>query len=271
MFPLTHTHTDTQKGGSSDDENALPTRSGTKGTSGAGGRNGETSAGPGASGREELDSSVLINADEARRKFRKAERKRGAVLVGTHTPSLSNLTRKKKARSRTRYAYPPSPDSPTTTGVGGDPTNHEPRPVPLSHRLRALQAELAALELEIADPSNPLLLREREENHVDPGELIRGLVDVRGRLDKIRKGKEGRGKLVGMVAALGEGGETNKTTTTTSQSTTSSSKSTIPDIQSIVDLDRRMGELEKLVGSSSAALDDVRTVFLILHTHALTR
>ena len=87
-----------------------------------------------------------------------------------------------------QYAYPPSPEgSPLLL----DPTSGT-RPIPLSQRLRALQNELLALENELADPANPLLQKEREEEHVDPGELIRGLVDVRTRLDKIKKGKEGR-------------------------------------------------------------------------------
>jgi nuclear migration protein JNM1 len=123
-------------------------------------------------GREELDMSNLIGTEEATKTFRKAENKRG--------------------RAKSQYVYPPSPSSPTDS-------QNILRPVPLSHRLRSLQTELSALEHELADPSNPLIQREREEENVDPGELIRGLVDVRTRLDKIRKVKEGRARLVGAV------------------------------------------------------------------------
>ena len=259
-----------QKGHSSDEENALPTRSAARG-----GRNGEGSAGAAATtaaaGKEELDSSVLIGADEARKKFRKAERKRGARVVVCLCPIKKKKNNTATARSRARYAYPPSPDSPPPGGgsshASSDPTN--PRPVPLSHRLRALQAELAALELELADPSNPLLSQEREEHNVDPGELIRGLVDVRGRLERIRKGKEGRGKLVGMVAALGETGssETRSVTGRSGRKTKTVDDDDVPDVRSVVEMDRRVGDLEKLVGSSGAALDDV-WIFFFPHSFA---
>jgi nuclear migration protein JNM1 len=135
--------------------------------------------------------------------------------------------------------------------------------------LRSLQNELAALETELADPSNPLLAKEREEDNVDPGELIRGLVDVRGRLERISKGKEGRGRLVNVVMGNGEidiagdgkkmvdgiqkGGGGRKS----GDGKKDHEKGQAPDIRTIVEMDRRVGELEKLVGSSSTALDEV--------------
>jgi nuclear migration protein JNM1 len=158
-------------------------------------------------------------------------------------------------RSRPHYAYPPSPDSPTS------PTTH--RPVPLSQRLRALQNELAALETEIADPSNPLLAKEREQDNVDPGELIRGLVDVRGRLEKISKGKEGRGRLVNVVLGNEEvehredGRKVDGVQKDGEGKRKDHEKGKAPDVRSVVEMDRRVGELEKLVGSSSTALDEV--------------
>ncbi|KAF8070290.1 Dynamitin-domain-containing protein [Lyophyllum atratum] len=126
--------------------------------------------------------------------------------------------------------------------------------------LRALQNELAALETELADPSNPLLAKEKEVDNIDPGDLIRGLVDVRGRLDKIRKGKEGRAKLVGAV--LGEdkelvgGDEVTKEKRSAEQDKPKGDETGKLDVRSVVEMDRRVGELEKLVGSSSAALDE---------------
>lgn len=93
---------------------------------------------------------------------------------------------------------------------------------------------------------------------MDPGELIKELFDVRGRLDKIRKGHEGRGRLIGVVLGNdvrepslareddGQGGSQE------AQKGVEASK-----IRNLIELDKRVGGLEKLVGSSSAALDEV--------------
>ncbi|KAJ6475227.1 Dynamitin-domain-containing protein [Mycena vitilis] len=203
----------------SDDETA-PSRSGIRG-----GRAVDTGA-----SKEELDSTNLMQLDEASKKFRKAEKRRD--------------------RPRTHYAYPPSPTDPSSPI---EPSTS--RPVPLSQRLRALQAEVMSLETELADPANPLLFKEREEDSVDPGELIRGLVDVRGRLDKIRKGKEGRGRLVGVILGQDEGKEADlKQPKPVAPS--GADETGKPNVRSIVEMDRRVGELEKLVGSSTAALDE---------------
>ncbi|KAJ7925158.1 hypothetical protein B0H13DRAFT_2229654 [Mycena leptocephala] len=195
------------KADAASDDEAAPSRSAIRG-----GRTADTGA-----SKEELDSTNLMQLDEASKKFRKAEKRRD--------------------RPRTHYAYPPSPTDPTSPI---EPSTS--RPVPLSQRLRALQAEVMSLETELADPANPALFKEREEDSVDPGELIRGLVDVRGRLDKIRKGKEGRGRLVGVI--LGQDDEKEPDTKPKSGAAS-------PNVRSIVEMDRRVGELEKLVGSSS--------------------
>lgn len=135
----------------------------------------------------------------------------------------------------------------------------------LSQRLRLLQAEVAALETELSDPSNPLYNKERESDSgaVDPGELIRGMVDVKGRLQKINKTKEGRGKLVSVVlgedgqetaASQKEGKEPAKQDGDAKEGVQQSKPSEIKDIS---EMDRRVGELEKIVGSSNTALDEV--------------
>lgn len=125
--------------------------------------------------------------------------------------------------------------------------------------MRALQSELASLEVELADPSNPLLAREREVDNVDPGELIRGLVDVRGRLEKISKGKEGRGRLVSAV--MGDGDATSIDKNGASEEAEADKAEAVninaTDARSVIEMDRRVGELEKLVGSSNTALDEV--------------
>ncbi|KAJ7497146.1 Dynamitin-domain-containing protein [Mycena latifolia] len=204
------------KADAASDDEAAPSRSGTRGA---------RTVDAGAS-KDELDSTNLMQHDEASKKFRKAEKRRD--------------------RPRTHYAYPPSPTDPTSPI---EPSTS--RPVPLSQRLRALQAEVISLETELADPANPLLFKEREEDTVDPGELIRGLVDVRSRLDKIRKGKEGRGRLVGVI--LSQETEPDMKRPTVAAAPDEGGK---PNVRSIVEMDRRVGELEKLVGSSTAALDE---------------
>ncbi|KAH0827604.1 hypothetical protein J3R83DRAFT_4329 [Lanmaoa asiatica] len=192
-----------------------------------------------ATSREELDVSNLINPEEASKRFRKAERAR---------------------RQRTRYAYPPSssPSSSHSRSSSRSPT----RPLPLPARLRALQAELATLEAELEDPSNPALqARDQDGEGVDPGEMIRGLVDVRRRLEKVRRGREGRGRLVGVVVGEGEdrevdgggkGGEDEREMIKTLKG----SGDGVSEARGIVEIDKRVGELEKLVGSVSATLDE---------------
>ncbi|KAF9502007.1 hypothetical protein BDN71DRAFT_1379376 [Pleurotus eryngii] len=186
--------------------------------------------------REELDSSHLMSHDEASKRFRKAE--------------------KRRAQMRTEHAYPPSSTSPV------DETNSSSKPIPLSYRLRALQAELAALEEELSDPTNPQLHKERVEDHVDPGVLIRGLVDVRGRLEKIRKGKEGRGKLVQVV--LGTDGDrendAEESKAPGDSTTRASASKSETQSASVADMDKRLGDLEKMLGSSNIAIDEASTM-----------
>ena len=95
---------------------------------------------------------------------------------------------------------------------------------------------------------------------MDPGELIRGLVDVKSRLEKINKGKEGRGRLVNVVLGNGEVSQKAvKTQNDDEEGERLSDKRDSSDVRSIVEMDRRVAELEKLVGSSTAALDEVST------------
>ncbi|KAG6906219.1 hypothetical protein DXG01_015158 [Tephrocybe rancida] len=171
-----------------------------------------------AASKEEIDASSLIAPDEASRRFRRAERKQ---------------------HPRTQYTSSPSPP-PTRAGL---PT-----------RLHALQAELVSLEAELADPSNPAL----QASGVDAGELIRGLVDVRGRLERIKKGKEGRGRLVGAVLAEDVEEDESALEKEKDKEETNSKEEAAgkPDARNVAEMDRRVGELEKLVGSSSASLDD---------------
>lgn len=124
-----------------------------------------------------------------------------------------------------------------------------------------------SLEAELSDPSNPLLQSDSQGDgsHIDPGELMRGLVDVRGRLEKVKKGKEGRERLVGVVLGrtetesikkdqnepLGKEGKVVEGKTRF-EGAKDEEEST-----ALSELDHRVGELEDLIGSSSVALDEV--------------
>ncbi|EIW82699.1 hypothetical protein CONPUDRAFT_120792 [Coniophora puteana RWD-64-598 SS2] len=237
------------------------------------GRGGAQAANP-----DELDRSNLIPADEASKMFRKAERKR---------------------RERTLYNYPPSPSSSRSQSRSQSPSADplaRARRLPLPARLRALQAELTSLETEIGDPTNPALRGSAGGPPVDVGEMVRGLVDVRARLAGVRNRREGRGRLVDVVAgdggaggggaggsaggggggsgggdaagAVGAGatggsedgvlvdaGDAEEPRTDGSGGG-KKGKDGPADVRSVVEMDRRVGELEKLVGSASATLDE---------------
>ena len=154
-------------------------------------------------------------------------------------------------RQRSIYTYPlSSPPSPTS------PTHARP----LGVRLRALQAELDSLEAELSDPSNPLLHADvnSEGAKIDPGELMKGLVDVRGRLEKVKKGKEGRGRLVGVIMGK-DNYDKEEFRREVSEVRKKDARKGHGEDESLAlaELDHRVGELEQLIGSSSIALDEV--------------
>ncbi|KAG6378080.1 hypothetical protein JVT61DRAFT_13763 [Boletus reticuloceps] len=186
--------------------------------------------------RDELDVSNLISPEQATQHFRKAERAR---------------------RPRTRYTYPPSSASSTSTSptrsTSRSPTRTRPRThaLPLPARLRLLQADLAALEAELEDPSNPALTaRAKDGEGVDPGEMIRGLVDVRRRLERVRWEREGRGRLVGVVVGEGwdgdgDGDEDEDGDGVDDRDQVAGKGSgDVREARRIVEMDKRVGELE---------------------------
>lgn len=128
-----------------------------------------------------------------------------------------------------------------------------------------LQSELASLETELADPANPLLARDREESHVDPGDLLKGLVDVKARLGKYSTGHQGRVRLVQGV--LQDPPPVAHRTETVPENNGDESKegkeahNSLETAKGVADIDRRIGELERLVGSASTSLDEVRSLF----------
>jgi nuclear migration protein JNM1 len=93
---------------------------------------------------------------------------------------------------------------------------------------------------------------------VDPGELLRGLVDVRGRLEKINGNKTGRGKLVNAVM---DGGRPALLDAGPTDSTSAAKKAErLVSTQDLAELDERVGELESVIGSSTTSLDEVCTL-----------
>ncbi|KAJ3713327.1 Dynamitin-domain-containing protein [Lentinula raphanica] len=216
--------------GSSDDD-SFPARSAMRN------RVGETTT------SDELDVGHLMDAEEASKMFRKAENKR--------------------VRHRTRYVYPPS-----ATQSDYSSEEETSRPVPLSRRLKNLQAELTSLETELANPSSPLFLND-DASGTEPGELLRGLVDVRGRLEKIKQNTEGRGKLVDVILNQQKAGSTvSSIKKETASEIREESKTPVSgDVRNLVEMDKRVAELEKLVGTSANAIDEISPLPLPLITH----
>ena len=126
-----------------------------------------------------------------------------------------------------------------------------------------LQSELTSLESELADPASPLLTRDREQGQVDPGDLLKGLVDVKARLAKFSGGHEGRARLVQDVLRdplpVDQVTETVPENNVSAGSEEAKASQKAPETaKDIAEMDRRVGELEKLVGSASTSLDEVR-------------
>lgn len=129
-----------------------------------------------------------------------------------------------------------------------------------------LQSELTSLESELADPANPLLARDREQGQVDPGDLLKGLVDVKARLAKFSAGHEGRARLVQDVLRdplpvdqVAETTPDEKSASADSEEAKAAALHKAPETtKDIAGMDRRVGELEKLIGSASTSLDEVR-------------
>lgn len=197
-----------------------------------------------------------MSADDALRRFRKAERRQRASPPAPSRKPPKLTADAGHERQRTHYAYPPSPTSPGTPA----------RAAPPAQRLRHLQAELAALERELEDPAAPG--EDDADGAPDAGELLKGLVDVRGRLDHIRAQREGRGRLVGVLT--GDGAkeaardappaareESQEDSDEDEDETRETDKSEVP-ARSIAEMDRRVGQLEELIGSASTTLDEAR-------------
>ncbi|GJE96752.1 dynamitin-domain-containing protein [Phanerochaete sordida] len=235
---------------------------------------------------EELDSSSLMDPSEAGKKFRKAEKRR-------HRP-------------RIQYTYPPSPTSSSgrsspevhhTLPPQHHQLHHHHQRSPastLTQRLTSLKAELAALEAELGeaqkeesesvvddDDDEPVDIaaevedtpkpdggkpRKSERAHVEAGELIKEVVDVKARLEKIGKlkdGRNGREKLVSAVLqGVGERATSREAVTEQDEEPPKDEEKKeegVPlklEVRDIAEMDRRLGELERAVGASSATVDE---------------
>ncbi|KAI0093310.1 hypothetical protein BDY19DRAFT_989960 [Irpex rosettiformis] len=194
------------------------------------GRIGEGHAKP-----EELDSSSL-NKEEASKKFRRAE--------------------KRKPRARIHYTYPSSPTSSGSDGESPSRRWTSTQKLSFAQRIQILKAEVVALEQEVHSQDERKELHEAQPN---PAELIRELADVKARLSKVGtagKKEAGRSKLVNAVLADGTGDPEAKVER---KEVVTEKKTDIGggDIMTFTaEIDRRLGALEKAIGSSTTALDE---------------
>lgn len=167
-----------------------------------------------------------------------------------------------RPRARIQYTYPPSP---TSSASGRDSPAQHWHPIPrlsLSQRIANLKAEVDAIEAELA-------LKDGEEVHdgqPNAAEFIRELADVKTRLSKADSNKKegGRGKLINAVLR-GGAGQSDKTKLDVTDSFQADEMETDPTtadkldmVKFTADIDRRLGTLEKVLGSSTTPLDEVR-------------
>ncbi|KAG9007096.1 hypothetical protein FRB94_014664 [Tulasnella sp. JGI-2019a] len=187
---------------------------------------------------EEIDGSRLPDRNEVGKFFRKAERQRSR---------------------RTVYAYPPSPGQ-SRSSSPTDPESSTARVPPLKARLRALQHELSALETELSDPSNPLLLEDVDGAKVDTADMLKGLLDVRGRLAGLNGGYGGarRQDLVERVVSAGRAVAKPLQPASPEKQTDGASKSMAVsgEAKTLKEMDQRVAELEKLIGANNATIDE---------------
>lgn len=86
--------------------------------------------------------------------------------------------------------------------------------------------------------------------------MIRDLVGVRGRLEKLSSRKEGRERLIELITMAQASGAL-APSPATSGTATDVQRPSSDEMALLAEIDKRVGDLEKLVGSSSAALDEV--------------
>lgn len=154
-------------------------------------------------------------------------------------------------RERVLYSY--SLSSPSSSRSPSPSKSH----LSLSERIAAMKQDLATLEAEAA--------RGMGEDD-EPTELMRELSGMRGRL----AGVGGRARLISAVvngkqkAKLGDAGEDSQTQNAGTHDAEPRLKQEAARVNGtdgehgVVDMDKRIAQLEKLIGSSGTSLDEVR-------------
>ncbi|KAG8728766.1 hypothetical protein FRC11_010241 [Ceratobasidium sp. 423] len=170
-------------------------------------------------GQDELDNEPLPATEASGRFFRHAERR--------------------ARRQRELYSYP---DSSYSSSRSPSPPRSN---LPLSQRIELMKNELAQLEAEAAGDA---------DSKDEPTELIRELSDMRGRL-------AGIGSRTRLINAMVSGKNKNKAKAEADATQNVGTQSAEPEISraqggGVVDMDRRIAQLEKLIGASGTSLDE---------------
>lgn len=197
----------------------------------------------------------MPSAGDSGRFFRHAERRArefaSDVFISIMLMSLLS------GRERVLYSY--SASSPSSSRSPSPSKSH----LPLSERIAAMKQNLAILEAEAAHDAG--------END-EPTELMRELSGMRGRL----AGVSGRSRLISAVvngkqkAKLGDAGDSQTQNVGTHDAEPRVRQEAVRVNESngtdgghgVVDMDKRIAQLEKLIGSSGTSLDEVNCHFL---------
>ncbi|CAE6443479.1 unnamed protein product [Rhizoctonia solani] len=171
-------------------------------------------------GQGELDNEPLPSTETSGRFFRHAERR--------------------ARRQRELYSYP---DSSYSSSRSPSPSRSN---LPLSQRIELMKNELAQLEAEAAGST---------DSKDEPTELMRELSNMRGRLT-------GVGSRTRLINAMVHGKNKDRAKPEADASARNvAPHSAEPEISSahgggVVDMDRRIAQLEKLIGASGTSLDE---------------
>lgn len=163
-------------------------------------------------------------------------------------------------RFRDVYSYSASPSRSRTPS----PSSKSKRP--LSSRLDSLRRQVEAIEAELSNTSN---LHQDDAKETDPTAIMRGLVEIRGKLEGLGSSASTGGT---GTNALNRALDSVRAKPTTEQPSSPGTDNAPKETDSLADknqpekasetkilaeLDQRLVELEKVVGASNATLDEV--------------